>query len=101
MKCWLAQFSELPCPSLWDPTGRMQRCHLISQQRIKRELAGLPHLTGIIWDPRAWVWGCAFHHKLFDDGVIRPERDDLPTGVLTFVEDYPQLARSLDAYGEP
>ncbi|HEY4452355.1 MAG TPA: hypothetical protein VGN13_12270 [Solirubrobacteraceae bacterium] len=81
--CFLARFTDTPC------SGRLERCHLIARQTIKREVQ-LPEgderdFREILWDPRVWVPGCVFHHGQLDMArKIRLARGDLPVGVEEF-----------------
>lgn len=54
--CWLAQFAPGErCE------GRMDRVHLVEQQRLVKE--GHADLCP---DPRTWEFGCRRHHGMFD-----------------------------------
>lgn len=55
--CWLAQFDSRHR----ECEGRMDPCHLIDKQVLKRN-----GLHAIVWDRRLWKWGCRLHHDGLD-----------------------------------
>jgi hypothetical protein len=102
MSCWLAQFSDARCD------GYLVRAHLISKQRIRREVISPKgvHLTGeqrraILFDPRVWVPACGGisglggHHGALDGRILSVPRSALPEGLEAFAAEY-GLTWSLD-----
>jgi hypothetical protein len=95
--CWLAQFSEVPCD------GHLVRAHLISKQRIRRELSMMTadDRYEIIWDQRVWVPACGGisglggHHGALDGRILSVPRSALPEGLEAFAAEY-GLTWSLD-----
>jgi hypothetical protein len=98
--CWLAQFSNVPCD------GRLVKAHLISKQRIKRELRGhddlgYDGLDLVLWDRRVWVPACGGlsglggHHGALDGRILSVPRSALPEGLEAFAAEY-GLTWSLD-----
>jgi hypothetical protein len=75
--CFFAPFSDKPCE------GRLDRCHLVSRSRLRRETRGQdPELVDrLLWHPALWVWGCRRHHQAFDGRMLRLRRGDLPAGL--------------------
>ena len=82
MTCWFARFR-------WDSCdGRIDRCHLIPQHRIK-EIAkrrGVP--CPDLGDHRLVVPGCRHHHGLFDKKLRRLELVDFPTTLLAWAQQH-------------
>lgn len=69
--------------------GPIDRCHLIPKQRIKRELRLAPSdVVRVVWDPRAWVPGCRWHHGQMDAYAVRLRREDLPAGTEEFAVEH-------------
>lgn len=99
----------------------MQRCHLVSKAELKRlwrekeskKVRTRPHplhwqgclpatLQRLLQDERLWVWGCARHHWLMDQGAkpLRVPRAAIPAGCEEFCARV-GLDRWLDhVYGE-
>jgi hypothetical protein len=89
MRCWLAQFSDTPCD------GQLIRAHLISKQRIKREIhRPLEEMFRIVWDERVWVPACGGisglggHHGALDGRILSVPRSALPEGLEAFAAEY-------------
>lgn len=101
MSCFLAEYGIYERGPMTPCEGRLVRCHLISQQVLRREVwprrdtlrqhmaaygAVLPRaLRDLIWDERVWVWGCGGiagcdgHHGLFDRSrTLRIPREAIP-----------------------
>lgn len=64
--------------------GRLRKCHLISQQELKKTKA---YRAGELdlWDPRLWVWGCGgimgnggHHHHLDSSRKLKLPRTAIP-----------------------
>ena len=77
--CWLAQFAPaVAC------AGRMDRAHLVEQQRLRKEGQG-----ELCPDPRTWRPACRRHHNLFDQyrpGIIVPI-EAVPEDLVELLED--------------
>lgn len=98
--CFLAAFAP---PGAEECQGPMQRCHLVTKQRL-RELwrqvhhpksvrpkgwvrAALPAtLRQLLVDPRLWRPGCERHHQLMDAGrrSLRVPRSAIPAETEAF-----------------
>lgn len=79
-RCWFqANLTGVgPCE------GRIDRCHLIKAQVIRRE-AGAEH----VWDPRVFVPGCRLHHAALDHArSLRVPRASLPRAVEEFAAEH-------------
>jgi hypothetical protein len=96
--CWVAQnvIGCGPCD------GQLVRGHLISKQRIKRELhLPLEELFKVLWDERVWVPMCGGvsglggHHGAVDGRILSVPRSALPEGLEAFAAEY-GLTWSLD-----
>lgn len=80
-RCWLAALPDAgPCD------GRLVRCHLISQQVLRREVGR--GWRKVADDPRSWVWGCGgptgvggHHGRLDYSRSLRIPRELLPPAV--------------------
>ena len=91
--CFLRPFAETEC------AGKLQRCHLVKEQVIRREVwdrrlrIGLPSgitKTALLKDPRWSVWGCVRHHWELDKSRrLRIPRYRLP----------PELEEAAAEYG--
>ena len=58
----------------WGPCdGRLDRCHIVPKQRLKREV---PEVD--VWHEDWWVWGCRRHHGQFDNRRCFIQRSDVP-----------------------
>lgn len=91
--CFLARFAPAGAE---ECRGPMQRCHLVTKQRLKalwREVhhsrsvrprewlsGALPAtLRQLLDDPRLWVPGCERHHRLMDSRrSLRVPREAIP-----------------------
>lgn len=79
-RCWLAQFAPV---NLGACDGRLDPCHLIPAQLLRRELG-----DGTIGFEDLTVPGCRRHHGLFDVSKrIRVPRERLPGRVERFAEE--------------
>jgi len=83
-RCWLAQFTPVPC------NGKLRKCHLIPRQVIRREVGDID-----VYDERTWVWGCggltgcAGHHGMLDySRTLRIPREKLPAKVERFAVEH-------------
>jgi hypothetical protein len=66
--CYLRAFAQTPC------AGRLQKCHLIKQQTLRRECKDA-RPADACW----WVWGCVRHHDELDKSRrLRIPRHRLP-----------------------
>lgn len=71
-------------------SGRLRKCHLISQQELKKTEAYRSGRLNL-WDPRLWVWACGgivglgAHHGAFDTGMkqLRLARSAIPEATET------------------
>lgn len=78
MTCYLAEFSGAPCE------GRMDRCHLIPQQLLRREKLG--HECP---NPATWVPACRKHHKMLDESrKLRVPFHKLPVALMAFCAEH-------------
>ena len=95
-RCFLRAFSTSEC------SGRLQRCHLVKEQTIRREVwdrrleleaarMDVPRSKrALLRDERWWVWGCLWHHHQLDKSrKLRIPRHRLP----------PQLEQAAAQYG--
>src|SRR5438128_1186852 len=92
-RCWLRQFAP---PELRECDGRLDPCHLIPKQLLRRELG-----DGTVGFEDLIVPGCRKHHRLLDEARrIKIPRKRLPARVEWFAEQA-GLAWFLDfEYGE-
>jgi hypothetical protein len=101
-ECWFAHVS--PCE--FRANGRLDRGHLIPQQRMKK--AGIKSKK-VLADPRSWRPMCRKHHHAFDNGFIEVTRDEIPRETEEFAKQPDakfnpdiDLTWSLDRdYGDP
>lgn len=86
--CWLARFApEVPCD------GPEDFAHLISKQRIKREVS---HDQRIVWHPATFVRACRRHHGMLDvERTLRIPRSEIPAITEVFAREF-GLEWSLD-----
>ena len=92
-KCFAA---HLPGKDAGECSGRLDPHHVLSQQRIKKELGVEKHYLA---DRRNIVPLCRFHHAQFHDGPLRFKRHELPSSVEEFAREF-GLEWALDhAYG--
>lgn len=78
--CWFKR----TLPNVGPCDGRMDPCHLIKAQVVRREV-GTEH----IWDPRLIVPGCRRHHSMLDHSrQLRIPRALLPSAVEEFAEEF-------------
>lgn len=88
-RCWLAQFSNMPCD------GELVRVHLIPRQLIKREVRPKSLIPMVVTDPRSWVWGCGGpmgnggHHGMLDQSrTLRIPREAIPERTEELAEEH-------------
>lgn len=103
--CWFAKVDARAC------SGRLERCHLLSKQTIRREVwqsrkwktSGLLPATffDLVWDRRVWVPGCSGHHYLLDQSKkLTIPRESLPDGVEAYAEQWELAWWLTREYGE-
>jgi hypothetical protein len=79
-ECWLKRFApDVPC------YGRMQWCHLIREQTIRKEVS---RAEAILWDPRVLKPGCYRHHTMLDTLKLIVPRSALPVEVEQFAAEH-------------
>lgn len=78
-RCWLAAFAA---PERRECEGRMDRAHLVKQQRLVKE--GHAELCE---DPRTWKLACRRHHTMWDNyrGLVVP-RSAVPAELETLLD---------------